>query len=918
MKKFYTLGAYILLHFSTGLFAQYTVNTTLKDINTYPGSEPKGMSKFGNEIIMSLKSPETGVEPFKYNTTDRSFQLVKNLDNNFWDSLERHDFYLIGSKFYYFATAGSNIQLWVTDMETKVTTKVKEFNEYFSSSDFLTAKVVNNKLFFNFKNKLYSTDGTSEGTILLTTMNNTETRLADLNGEVYFLKNTPETGTELWKSNGTITGTKIVKDLNPGYSSSGYIYEEKIYTVNNKILYYANGFGSNNGIYVTDGTSEGTTLLNKTFALFSKNLSSDHTGKIIFTIGDDLWISDAVTAHSLNYSLPGITGFMQFQNKIILNANSGTYVVDENEIISKLTDSENVTLQAAAKSSAGNYLILTERGNTDSETYIFDNSELKKTNIKYGGDKNFVETDDRLIFNGYTESDVDGYNIQKNTELFYYNYDGTTGLEKEFFTHSSSYPRFFTAHQNKVFFIATVGYFDQLFMVDETNKVEQVGILSKVQSPNNWSGYNPAVTSGNYIYYKGATVIRSNGTSQGTQQISLPINESLLEIYPLSDTAVLLKSYNNQHGFMRLWKLNTNSTNPELLVEMPSTFNDSNWYEYKKVGNFIYFKMQNIDKTELWKSDGSIANTIKLRDLPSMYFMKVLMQPLGQKLFFVETSNNYSENDKLYYLDINTDESHFVKEELSYFTEGSFVLNEELYFTSGSLDPYVSYRLNKTNGLATGTFGISPLPYNPTKVLKCGNRVFMDSDDNDASQTLYSTDGTTAGTYHTTPGLNYSKMLGCIKNELYFKNWNSIYITNGEQGNRNQVNIVGEGETLNVSSIYDFAALQDRILISYQYANKGYELMVSDIFTSPLATQNIRTKLGDHSIVVYPNPATSEITIKIPSGEKVLRVEFLDVAGRTVANSIEEKINIEKLPAGVYFIKVHTKEKMYSGKVIKK
>lgn len=918
MKKLYIIGAYILLHFSTAIFGQYTVNTTLKDINIFPGSDPKGMSQFGDEIIMSLKSPETGTEPFKYNTSNRSFQLIKNLDNNFWDSIERHDFYRAGSKFYYFA-GSSALQLWVTDMETAITTKVKNFEGYFSSSDYLKAKVVGDKLFIKIKSELYVTDGTAEGTVLLTTLSNTETDLADLNGEVYFLKNTAETGTELWKSNGTVAGTKIVADLNPGWGSSGYIYEEKIYTVNNKILYYADGLGSNSGIYITDGTANGTSLLKKTYAIFPNKISSDPTDKIVFTTGNDLWISDAVSTHSLNYTLTGITDFLQYQNKIIINSNSGTYVVDQNEVISKVTDSQNVVLQAAGKSNKGKYVILTEVGNSDSQIYILSDSVLTKTNIKYGGDKKFVETDDRLIFNGYTETNIDGYNIQKNTELFYYKYDGTTGLEKEFFTHSSSHPRFFKAHKNKVFFIATVGTFDQLFMIDDTNKVEQVGILTNAQSPYNWTSYDPSLTSGDYIYYKGATVIRSNGTAQGTQQIALAQNERLLEIYPLSDTAVLLKSYNTQHGFMRLWKLNTNSTNPELLLEMPSYSSNLEYSEYSKIGNFIYFKMWNIDNTELWKSDGSAVNTVKVRDVPSSYWTKIFMKNWNGKLFFVETSADFSGDDKLYYLDPTTDVSHFVASQNQYDVENSFIMNDELYFMSSFYNPSANFHLNKINSTMNGTEFIAAFPSNSSGSLKCGNYYYLNIRNSGLGHDdIYRTDGTATGTFAIAPDLYYSTTLGCLQNEMYFKSDYNTYFTNGQQGNRNIANFSGEGDLLVSGNIYTFNTIDDRLFITYNYLNKGYELFVSDIFTSPLATQNIRTNLGDRSIVVYPNPASNDVTIKIPGGDKIVSVEFLDATGRTVANSNKEMINIEKLPTGIYIIKVLTKDKIYSGKVIKK
>jgi len=37
---------------------------------------------------------------------------------------------------------------------------------------------------------------------------------------VYFTANTATSGLELWRSNGTSTGTTLVKDINPGTGSS--------------------------------------------------------------------------------------------------------------------------------------------------------------------------------------------------------------------------------------------------------------------------------------------------------------------------------------------------------------------------------------------------------------------------------------------------------------------------------------------------------------------------------------------------------------------------------------------------------------------------------------------------------------------------------------------------------------------------
>ena len=922
MKKFSFLVLFIALHFSLQCFSQYSINTEIKDFNKYPGSEPKGMKAFGNEIILALKSPDVGVEPFRYNVVNKSYELIKNIDNNFWDSRERKHFFEMSGKFYFFASPSSNVQLWETDLQSNVTTKVKDFGTSLNSNtDVLTAKVVNNKLFIKLKNKIYSSDGTAAGTIELATLFNTPTTFADLNGEIYFYKSTYDTGTELWKSDGTVAGTKIVKDLNPGKGSSVYIYDEYLYTVNNKIIFLATNLGNNsNGIYSSDGTAEGTVFVKSTPAGFRKNIISEETDKIVFTNNTTLWISDGTPngTHSLNYTVTGMKDYVQYKNKIFINADSGTYVVAENETVTKLNGPDNSTLHVVAKSDRGNYLILKELTEDDSKLHFYDGVQVKKTDVYYSGEANFIEAEDRLIFNGYTEFYKVGYDVGRNTELFYYMADGTSGLEKEFFTHSSSYPRIFERHQDKVYFIGTVGILDQIFTIDNNNVVKQISNFTNVQVPNNWTGYQPVITSGDYIYYRAGSILRSNGTASGTEQITLPVNERVTELYPLSDTSILVKSFNTQQGFMKIWKLNTNSSSPELLTEMPSNNSNDQYGEFKKAGNFVYFKMENISKNELWKSDGTNEGTVKLRDLPSYYWTKILLEILDQKLFLIETVSSAEVNDKLVYVDLISDQSHFVAEESSYDTESSFVADNQLFLMSSFYNPYGNYHLNKVNSNFTGTTLVATLPAQVYKKTKCGNYMYLEMGDNNTRAGLFRTDGTTAGTLAISPDLTYRETMGCLQNQFYFKSNNDYYFTNGMPGDRKAVEFKTGGQPFPLNYFYHFETINNRVFISFQDGTKGYELFVSEVFTAPLAAQETRVKIKDNNIVIYPNPTTNEINIKIPNGEKIVNVEFVDPVGRTVATSNQEVINIEKLSAGIYFIKVKTKAKVYSGKVIKK
>jgi ELWxxDGT repeat protein len=45
-------------------------------------------------------------------------------------------------------------------------------------------------------------------------------QLLEVSGNLYFVANDGVSGVELWKSDGTVTGTVMVKDINPGTANS--------------------------------------------------------------------------------------------------------------------------------------------------------------------------------------------------------------------------------------------------------------------------------------------------------------------------------------------------------------------------------------------------------------------------------------------------------------------------------------------------------------------------------------------------------------------------------------------------------------------------------------------------------------------------------------------------------------------------
>jgi hypothetical protein len=82
--------------------------------------------------------------------------------------------------------------------------------------------------------------------------------------------------------------------------------------------------------------------------------------------------------------------------------------------------------------------------------------------------------------------------------------------------------------------------------------------------------------------------------------------------------------------------------------------------------------------------------------------------------------------------------------------------------------------------------------------------------------------------------------------------------------------------------------------------------------TIELGVQNIQFQ-------IYPNPANEIIAIK--SNEILDRIEIIDVRGKMVfskkTNEFETNVNINSLSAGLYLIKIFSKNNTKSTKFIK-
>lgn len=162
--------------------------------------------------------------------------------------------------------------LLIPNMEAQVT-KITNFPEEvdLKNSSGGRVGVVGSNYFFTAATaeageELWLTDGTEAGTRMVKDIRPGATsteygNFTEHKGKLYFFANNGANGFELWTSDGTEAGTKIVKDINP----SGGIISSTVFsqlTSDGQYLYFAAfspGLGTE--AWVSDGTASGTKLL---------------------------------------------------------------------------------------------------------------------------------------------------------------------------------------------------------------------------------------------------------------------------------------------------------------------------------------------------------------------------------------------------------------------------------------------------------------------------------------------------------------------------------------------------------------------------------------------------------------------------------------------------------------------------------
>ena len=298
----------------------------------------------------------------------QSIQQITTLNSN--DAkLEMHNLYTELNGKLYFA-AGK--YLWSTDGTNSGTKVVKEFSQYGGNTlpvreaSVFCLTTLNNKLFFtafdsSYGWELWTSDGTQNGTKMLVDLypgtisgvcnvyhnqrsSNFDAPFAKANGNIYFYGCDGPTGIELWKSDGTVAGTKMVKDINllqnKGMADIPNL-RNMVVTSNGNIFFHATDSTYGDEFWVSDGTETGTKMIKDiTPGKYGTGQGYEkyvvYNDKVLFDVSGSLYITDGTEQNTqmLNSNLRILSGdYVEYNNKVYFYGNtlSSGYCIFESD-----------------------------------------------------------------------------------------------------------------------------------------------------------------------------------------------------------------------------------------------------------------------------------------------------------------------------------------------------------------------------------------------------------------------------------------------------------------------------------------------------------------------------------------------------------------------------------------------------------
>lgn len=667
---------------------------------------------------------------------------------------------------YFSANDGINgYELWKSDGTEAGTVMVKDIRVGKSSFPRLITNV-DGVVYFTADDgiagrELWKSDGTAGGTELVKDLNpglraTPYRNFTSVNNTLFFSANDRIHGEELWKSDGTATGTVMVKDLfpkpttklHPGVVALGPALLN-FASVNGKLYFTAYGA---DGYYFwkSDGTEAGTVPLMIANPIGGGPVTAFFTsykGSVFFFNGG----GEYPDTYSFSLMKEDASG------KITTIA---TYFLDGfyDSRTPFLVESSNLLYLTGRPTPDRGYALFRTGGTAASTKLVAD------TYIDVGHSSDptdFVKMGNILYFTASDETDgtnlwkTDGTNTgtvqltemhnvshltNVNGQLFFagaatgdredpwaiYKTDGTPGGASKVCLEFPGTPQTFTKVNNKLF--ATWG--SNYFMTSDGWGCSVLAVTPSVQE---------VFPFGKFLYFKGTENVhgdelwQTNGASGRTIMVK-DINRaggSDIQHFTALNGVVYFSADDGVRGH-ELWRSQGTPGSTFMVRDLrtkDSDLTESDIYDVVTAGDHVYvFGLDENDQHAIWKSDGTVANTLKIANIPPMHGRAMVS---NTRLYFVTTS---PDGYHLWKSDGTTEST----QQLAALNIGNTTYRNS-YVTIGDTfyGNFYSEYLWTSDGTPCGTFAITAVSGSPSPIEFLGDELIFAADDDIVGRELY-------------------------------------------------------------------------------------------------------------------------------------------------------------------------------------
>jgi ELWxxDGT repeat protein len=619
-------------------------------------------------------------------------------------------------------------------------------------------------------NQLWKSDGTADGTVMVTDINPTARagfdpgNLTVVGHTLYFSANDGTHGVELWKSDGTTDGTALVKDL---VADTGSSYPGSLTNVNGTLYFVTNtATGQNSRLYKSDGTADGTVEIAGNYPGQIRSMAAAGDGLYFFTNNPNginfyssiLWKTNGGAAQQLTTaeqpsSVTAVNNALFYAD--YLPGRSVPFQLRRTDSTGSVTLGSYGPYGGAAVSYHGAYYF------SDSLTYALwksDGTAAGTTRVanftQFGTPLSFVTFADTLYF---TANNGTGAGLWKS--------DGTAAGTVRVTDSSAglSFPRQLVAADGELYFQDvddTHGY--SVWKSDGT-AAGTARVADVLPNRFNWSvssftGVGGAV----YFVIDKATgdrpfdlvhnrqLWKSDGTADGTALVKA-INTATVSALPHDlfnfNGSLYFTADDGVHGD-QLYTTDGTAAGTVMLTNVPG---GTRPHDPVSFNGKLYFTAGGSAGEVLWQTDGTPAGTTAIAGAPGGRYLRVF----NGAIYYAGYQPNHG------YQLFKSDGTAAGTVRITDFATQSFfgldpseitVFNNALYFSATDGPQAHGYQLWKSDGTAAGTVRITSV--NPSRfgglgfsqIIVADGLMLFAGNDGVHGQELWASDGTAAGT----------------------------------------------------------------------------------------------------------------------------------------------------------------------------